>query len=45
MELHTSEKDTFKENSKRDWLIVAAGFVGSALIGYFLTNYVALIGA
>jgi len=43
-QLHTSKDDEFEGKHKHDRLIMLACFLTSALIGYFLTNHVALIG-
>jgi hypothetical protein len=44
--LHRSEKDgEFEDHNKHERFLLFLCFLTSALIGYFLTNYVALFGA
>jgi len=39
-----SKKDEFQEKQKRERLLMFVFFLTGALIGYFLTNHVALLG-
>jgi|GEM_PF-1754505 len=44
--LHRSKKDEeFEEQHNHERFLLFLCFLASALIGYFLTNYVALFGA
>ena len=43
--LHKSKKDEFEEEHKHERFLLFLCFLTSALIGYFLTNHVALLGA
>jgi hypothetical protein len=46
MILHRSKKDEkFEEHHEHEQFLLFLCFLSSALIGYFLTNYVALFGA
>jgi hypothetical protein len=46
MILHRSKKDEkFEEHHEHERFLLFLCFLSSALIGYFLTNYVALFGA
>ncbi len=46
MMLHKSEKDEeFEESHKHERFLLFLCFLASALIGYFLTNHVAIFGA
>jgi len=42
--LHNSEKEEFEEEHKHERFLMFLCFLASALIGYFLTNHLALLG-